>query len=281
MEVISSRVFEIERRLLSGYYGKLGGLSDVAFRRYILLNKAVRKYRRNASLPPFIVWSSLNDMRRRGGLLTHEVDVYNSATEELYDKHFIRARPELAKPNHPDMNEVLILPDYDGVQYTPIDLERTPQNMAALDRGYIQMPDKWFKSDYGNGSPFHNIVRDGHVREPTVLGAVIIKLYQYNNLVIYGGVDPKMLRKDQSGVFIYPSLYEELHISKKELEQHIEYLLSNEFMAWEPILAQITDVTGAEQIHYVRDGISSLYAARLKFQPSRQYDIWRNHYRDD
>ncbi len=269
METKSSRIFEVERRLLSGYYGRLGGLSDLAFRRYILMLSSVRKYRPN---DPFIVWTSLRDMKRRGGLTKSLEDEYHLATQELYDKCFIRPRPHLSTSNHPDVNEVLILPEYDGAKYSMVELPRSPENMKSLGRGYIQVPIELMS--YRKGNIFHKLIQGCTSKEPSMLWAVVIKLYQYNNLVVHGGIDPEIIRKESGRIFINPIIFEELDVSPTFFEACLEDLQNYGLLGWSQIKYCLTDLVGTQQIHYLQDGYSSLSVARLAYQPSKQKLDW-------
>lgn len=264
METSIDGVFKVELRLLSGYYGRLGGLSDIAFRRYVLMLESAWRYRKNE---PIIVYNSFRDMRRRGGLTNDMRNDYDLAAKELSDKGFIYPRPEYATGNTRDANEILILPDYDGANYSRIDYKHTAENMKMLGRGYIEVPADLAIIEKGN--IFRRVIQDCTLEEPSILWAIVIKLYQYNNITVRAAIDPVIMRKDADGVFINPVVYMELGISLELLVQCLEELCLYGILGWCPINHCATDFVEVDRVQNLQNSFGSFSVARLLYQPPK------------
>ncbi len=264
LDLVGSNVFKVETRLLMSYYpGRLGGLSDLAFKSYILKCRAVRERRRGPGKPPSnVVWNGFNEMKRAGGGTAGEKDAYKAAIQKLREKYFIRSRPKFETWQRTEVNEVLILPDYMGGKYIPwYKPQRNARELEKLKRGYIMVP--------------RDLGQDFFHRNPASAWATLIKLYQFNHLVAFGGVDANIIRHEGGALWFHPCLFEELGICEEEFKENLRIIEEAGMFEFVPISYRKVDAIGTEQIVYQGDGRSDISVIRLKYQPVKQLSDWR------
>lgn len=133
------------------------------------------------------------------------------------------------------------------------------KELKQMARGYIQVP----MTLADRNGIFHKAINDESKPDGVYLWAVAIKLYQYNNLAVHGGVDPNMMHLKHDSLFMHPVIYEELQLTREQFMIYINYLRVKGFLNSQPIEYTTTDIVGTGQIHYLRDGNSDIQVIRI------------------
>ncbi|MEK3726206.1 hypothetical protein [Paenibacillus sp. FSL H8-0034] len=209
--ISSKQFFAIDSALLYASLPQrntLAGLSDNAARLYLLI-----LYR--SSLKKNHVWVGPKDAAKYIGLKRKE---YVNAVNELDQKGFTKPAP-CKQTNHGGYcRDILSVPYYDmstGVYQLNQQVRSTSNNVSAT--SFVMIPgmlieDKWL-----------------HKKMNLSLRAikVLLKLYEYNNLVEFGGVNPAKLTKDSAyTVQICPMLYHDIGLSEAEFRSSFDRLIN-------------------------------------------------------
>ena len=182
--------FRFERRVLSPTVPLRGGMTKEEFKKYILLC-------RRAGCNNNILWSGWRDSQKHTGIrFSKRKEPY--IIEGLIMKYYIEPY-NLKKSQY----KLLVAPRFNRRKNEFIkssEMKRDPSSLKVDGNGYIMIP--------------YEIVDKGHLAALSSRQLmVLIKLYEYNFLHIYGGIDPEVLRFNQ------PVTVADISISNKVIDR--------------------------------------------------------------
>ncbi|WP_113675256.1 hypothetical protein [Vallitalea guaymasensis] len=91
----------------------------------------------------------------------------------------------------------------------------------------------------------------------------ILKLYRYNFLESFGGVDFQLLRKERGRLIINERLYKDIHLSKSEFIQILDSLEKKRLVKWVDIIVTRDTVDFEEVPRYLGDKYALPYVKSL------------------
>lgn len=207
IEIIESKnFFSIEAKTLYldlPQTNKFAGMCEDAARLWLLMN-----YR--AGLKKNHVWVGVDDADKQLGFTSVQ---YTQAADELDRNHYTRRSPCNSHPGQWYCRDILNVPIYDSVAgtFSPHPDTRSTK-YSRTDMRFVRVPDGVF-------SHFNNLT----LREIKVL----LKLYEYNSLQEFGGVNPSKVEAiGPTGPYrVNPSVYTDIGLTEKYFVQSLNSLL--------------------------------------------------------
>lgn len=257
--VIDKSFFPIDARMVYSVLPQtnklFAGLSFMAAKMFYLLN-----YR--ASLNKNHVWLGPNDAKNMLDLSKKE---YWQTINELERSKFTESSPCSEVSAHVYCREVLSVPIYN---WQTKDFLRNPEDRSTkqlkTETMFIQIP---------NG-----LLEDGWLSKPRfslLQLKVLTKLYEYNDLQRYGGVNPGLIQMDPvTGKYrIGRRLHEDIGATEQVFNSAIQSLIAEGLLSSTPVIVSVWNLMGSEE--YIYEADVNFAASIAPTSPTRAVTIIR------